>query len=454
MGQLFGTDGIRGVANAGLDAALAYKVGQAAAIVLAKGKVTRPCIAIGKDTRISSDMLEAALIAGICASGADVLPLGVVPTPAVAYITQIAGADAGVVISASHNPFPYNGIKIFNAGGFKLSDELELEIEQLVMGDQPLPLQRDGQLGRVIKGGKKYVATYIDRLAGMQCGMQMARVVVDCANGAASRTAGALFARLPVEAELINCSPNGININDGCGSTDTRALSETVVRLGCDMGIAFDGDADRCLIVDEQGKLIDGDRIMAVCGEAMRAEGKLKNNAIVATVMSNMGFHRFADACGIQLRCAQVGDRNVLEMMQQTGACLGGEQSGHLIFLDDSTTGDGQLAAIKFLNIATTAGIPVSELVARVPQFPQILKNVPVAGGLAAKDAVMSDARLTAAIEGAERALCGDGRVLVRPSGTEALIRVMVESSDKTRAETLACELSEVIHKIEADLKQ
>ena len=193
---------------------------------------------------------------------------------------------------------------------------------------------------------------------------------------------------------------------------------------------------------------------MAVCGEAMRAEGKLKNNAIVATVMSNMGFHRFADACGIQLRCAQVGDRNVLEMMQQTGACLGGEQSGHLIFLDDSTTGDGQLAAIKFLNIATTAGIPVSELVARVPQFPQILKNVPVAGGLAAKDAVMSDARLTAAIEGAERALCGDGRVLVRPSGTEALIRVMVESSDKTRAETLACELSEVIHKIEADLKQ
>lgn len=445
MGQLFGTDGIRGIANADLDAELAFKVGQAAAVVLSKGKNTRPLITIGKDTRISSDMLEAALIAGICSSGADVMPLGVIPTPAVAYITTVSGADAGIVISASHNPYEYNGIKIFNAQGFKLSDELELEIEKLVLSDSKIPLKKNGDMGRVISGSERYIHKYVDKLESLADDISGYKVILDCANGATARTAEMLFSRLPIELIMISDKPDGININDCCGSTDTEALSKAVISTDADIGIAFDGDGDRCIIIDENGNMVDGDRIMAICGSDMKRKGKLKNNTIVATVYSNLGFKIFAESNDIKFMAAAVGDRNVLEMMQKVGSNLGGEQSGHLIFLDDASTGDGQLAALKFLNVLASTKKPVSELVAEVPQYPQLQRNIPIEGGNAVKEAVMADEALKKCISDAESELGETGRVLVRPSGTEALIRVMVEAKDELLAETITNRLVEFI---------
>ncbi|NLL39396.1 MAG: phosphoglucosamine mutase [Clostridiales bacterium] len=445
MGRLFGTDGIRGIANADLDAQLAFSVGQAAAAVLSKGKNKRPFITIGKDTRISSDMLEAALIAGICSSGADVMPLGVVPTPAVAYITRVSGADAGIVISASHNPYEYNGIKIFNSQGFKLSDELELEIERLVLSDTKISLKKSSDMGRVVSGSNRYLQMYVDKLASLSEDIAGYKVIIDCANGATARTAEMLFSRLPVELTLISDKPNGTNINDCCGSTNTEALSKSVISSGADIGIAFDGDGDRCIIVDENGNIVDGDRIMAICGYDMKKKGKLKNNTIVATVYSNLGFRVFAENNDIKLVAAAVGDRNVLEMMQKVGANLGGEQSGHLIFLDDASTGDGQLAALKFLNVLASSQKTVSELVAQVPQYPQLLRSIPIEGGNAVKEAVMANEALKKCIRDAEKELGDTGRVLVRPSGTEALIRVMVEARDESKAETIACRLVDFI---------
>jgi phosphoglucosamine mutase len=445
MGQLFGTDGIRGIANIDLKADLAVKIGQAAATVLARDKKTIPVITIGKDTRISSDMLEAALIAGICSAGADVISLGVLPTPAVAYITEKAGADAGIVISASHNPYEYNGIKLFNALGYKLSDQLEAEIESLVLDARSPAMKTGGTPGRILPGGESYAALYIDSIAAAAEEISGLKVVFDCANGASSRTAESIFSRLPIEYVLIHNRPDGLNINSCCGSTDTDSLSREVVRLGYDVGIAFDGDADRCIIVDENGNEVDGDKIMAVCGYAMKQEGKLKNNTIVATVMSNIGFQKFAAERGIRLLSSSVGDRNVLELMQQVGANLGGENSGHLIFLDDSTPGDGQLAAMKFLNILSREKKPVSQLVGQVQQFPQVLLAVPIEGGNAMKDALMSDTALQLQISLAEQELGQEGRVLVRPSGTEALIRVMVEATDAKKAEAIAQRLSDLI---------
>ncbi len=449
MGRLFGTDGIRGIANRGLDASLAFRVGQAVALVLSQGRGGRPKVALGKDTRISSDMLEAALVAGLCASGADVIVLGVIPTPAVAYITVESGADAGIVISASHNPYEHNGIKIFNGRGFKLSDELEQEIEDLVLGVKPLETKSGGEIGRVLENNGFELAKYVEHLQKQAEGeIRGIKVIIDCANGAASTTAARLFRHFPISLEFIKDSPNGVNINDGCGSTHMEALCQNVVVGGYDVGIAFDGDADRCLVVDEKGNVVDGDKIMGIVGRAMMQQGKLKKNTIVATVMSNLGFHHFAKQEHMQLLCAAVGDRNVLEMMQQGGYNLGGEQSGHIIFLDDSTTGDGQLAAVKFLSVLCQSGKTVSQLAAEIPQYPQVLLNVPVDGGNTAKEQIMASQALQEAISEQEKILGEDGRILVRPSGTEALIRVMVEAGTLDVAQGCAGTLAEKIQNL------
>ncbi len=445
MGKYFGTDGIRGIANESLEAELAYKVGCAAGTVLLEREGVRPLILIGKDTRISSDMLEASLIAGICSAGADVLPLGVLPTPAVAYLTVKMKAGMGIVISASHNPFEHNGIKIFDHNGFKLSDTLEERIERMLDGEEPCGKKTYGGIGRVRSDDGRGAEMYVDYLIAAASDIKGLRIVVDCANGAASQTAARLFSSFNIDFELLHDHPNGVNINDGCGSTHMEHLRSIVKAGGFDLGFAFDGDADRCLAVDERGELVDGDKMMAVMGRHMKVNGCLKNNAVVATVMSNIGFHEFASNSGIELLCAAVGDRNVLEMMQKRGCNIGGEQSGHIIFLDDATTGDGQLAAVKFLNVVCSSGKKVSELVSDIPQYPQVLKNLEVCGGNAAKQAVMQSAELEKAIREEEEKLAGAGRILIRPSGTEALIRVMVEAKTEELADEVATNLIAVI---------
>ncbi len=446
MGRLFGTDGIRGVVNAGLDAQLAFKVGMAAAQVLAGEKESgKPVVAIGKDTRISSDLLEGALIAGLCSAGADVLHLGVVPTPAVAWITVDMGAAAGIVISASHNPFEHNGIKIFNGQGFKLSDELECRIEDVILGDGPVPLKTHGDIGKVGYMDQRASDDYIDHLAStVSSDLGGLRILVDCANGAAAATAERLFDRFPdLHTDIINADPDGVNINTGCGSTHMEGLCAMVKAGGYHAGIAFDGDADRCLAVSEQGAIIDGDQIMAACGRHMKERGRLKGDTIVATVMSNLGLHLYGRENGIQIVCTDVGDRNVLERMMADGYALGGEQSGHTIFLDYATTGDGQLTALQFLDLLHHDGRPASQVVGDCRQYPQILVNVAVEDN-AHKKSIMESQALKDAVAEAERGL-GEGRVLVRPSGTEALVRVMVEAKTGEEADRCAHKLANLI---------
>ncbi|WP_279067626.1 phosphoglucosamine mutase [Intestinimonas butyriciproducens] len=450
MGKLFGTDGIRGVVNAGLDAALAFQVGLATAQVLGEGKPgKKPLVTIGKDTRISSDLLEGALVAGLCSAGSDVLHLGVIPTPAVAWITVDQGADAGVVISASHNPFEHNGIKIFNGQGFKLSDELEGKIEDIILSGAEVSLKTGGEIGRVTYAEDRTRDDYIDHLAStVEDGLAGLRILVDCANGAASATAPQLFDRFDdLHCDIINADPDGININTNCGSTHLEGLAAMVKAGGYDLGLAFDGDADRFLAVSEAGIPIDGDQVMAVCGRYLKSRGKLAGDTIVATVMSNIGLHRFAAENNMEVVCTDVGDRNVLERMLENGFSLGGEQSGHMIFLEHATTGDGQLTALQFLNILHQSRQPASKLVADCRQYPQVLVNVAVADN-AQKQAVMGSVQLKDAIAAGERALAGNGRILVRPSGTEALIRVMVEAETEGVADSRAQELANLIKKL------
>ena len=435
MGKLFGTDGIRGVANETLDCRLAYRVGQAAAISLTKKPGVKPSVVIGKDTRISSDMLEGALIAGLTASGCNVVRLGVIPTPGVAYLTVKLHADAGVVISASHNPFEHNGIKMFSGEGFKLSDALEEEIESLILREGELPVKTGAALGQVMDGAFT-AEQYLDHLASTVGQLPRMRVLIDCANGAASATARKLFSRFALNVDYINDTPNGVNINNHCGSTHIEMLAEKVREGGYALGLAFDGDADRCLAVDENGGLIDGDQIMAICADTLTKQGKLTGSGFVATVMSNIGLHKYCAEHGLRLLCAAVGDRNVLEMMQREGMALGGEQSGHIIFLEHMTTGDGQLAALQLLSILAQSGRWASELASAVTRYPQVLLNVRV-GGNDEKKAIMESPLLGEAIRKAEAGLGGNGRVLVRASGTEPLIRVMVEAgSEQTARET------------------
>ena len=447
MGKLFGTDGIRGVVNAGLDADLAYKVGLAAATVLAKDKGGRPLVTIGKDTRISGDLLKGSLISGLCTAGADVLDLGTLPTPGVAWVTVDEEADAGIVISASHNPFEHNGIKIFNGQGFKLSDELEEKIEDIVLfGSNNVPMKTGGDIGKVSYVAPKASEDYIDHLeATIDSTLGGLRILVDCANGAASATAARLFDRFSkLRTDVINADPDGVNINDRCGSTHMDALAAMVKAGGYDMGIAFDGDADRCLAVDELGNLIDGDQIMAACGLDMKNKGLLPGSTVVATVMSNLGLHIFARENGMELECTDVGDRNVLERMVEKGYHLGGEQSGHMIFLDHATTGDGQLTALQLLALLKESGKRASEVFGTCSRYPQVLINIPVADN-DVKKAAMASPLLAQAVQREEDALAGEGRVLVRPSGTEALMRVMVEAKTQPQAQEAAQRLANLI---------
>ena len=435
MGTLFGTDGIRGIANESLNNNLAYRVGLATAYQLRKEVGRRPMVAVGKDTRISSDMIEAALSAGLCAGGATVVQLGVVPTPAVAYLTVTHHADTGIVISASHNPYQYNGIKMFSAEGFKLNDQLEEAIERMVLSTGELPVAPGPeQVGQIYNGHFALEGYTYHLLGTVTQEISDLRVLIDCANGAASKTARRIFSRFNMGVMYLHDQPNGVNINDHCGSTHMEELAERVVSGCYDLGIAFDGDADRCLVVDEKGQTVDGDKIMAICAAHLKAQGKLKNNGFVATVMSNLGLHRFAEAQGMELPCSAVGDRHVLELMQKKGMVLGGEQSGHIIFLDHMTTGDGQLAALQFLQILCQSGQSVSRLAARVPQSPQVLRNVPAPHDAAGKDALVHHPAVQAAVARAEELLGGDGRVLLRPSGTEPLLRVMAEAGTEELA--------------------
>ena len=449
MGKLFGTDGIRGVVNAGLDADLAYRVGLAAATVLAKGKKPgeKPLVTIGKDTRISGDLLKGSLISGLCTAGADVLDLGTLPTPGVAWVTVDEGADAGIVISASHNPFEHNGIKIFNGQGFKLSDELEEKIEDIVLfGHNNVPMKTHGEIGKVSYVAPKASEDYIDHLeATIDSTLGGLRILVDCANGAASATAARLFDRFSkLRTDVINADPDGVNINDKCGSTHIDGLAAMVKAGGYDLGLAFDGDADRCLAVDELGNLIDGDQIMAACGLDLKAKGKLPGDTVVATVMSNLGLHLYTKEQGMRLECTDVGDRNVLERMLEKGYALGGEQSGHMIFLEHATTGDGQLTALQMLALLKESGKKASELFGACPRYPQVLINIPVADN-DVKKAVMASPLLAQAIQREEAGLNGEGRVLVRPSGTEALMRVMVEAKTEETARATAQRLADLV---------
>ena len=446
MGKLFGTDGIRGVVGETLTAELAYRVGQAITIVLTEQKGSAPTITIGKDTRISSDMLESALMAGICAMGGSVMPFGTIPTPAVAFLTVQEEADAGIVISASHNPYEHNGIKIFGAQGYKLSDEMEEKVEDIVLSKESLPVKTRDQIGMRLHGMRQMKSDYIDHLLStVDCDMRGLRVLVDCANGAASATAPGLFGKLPLHADFIFDKPDGININNGCGSTHMETLCRGVVAGKYDLGIAFDGDADRCLLVDEKGHIIDGDKVLAVCGKAMRRKGSLNGNAIVATVMSNLGLHEFCRKGDFLLVCTDVGDRHVLEKMIECGYMIGGEQSGHTIFREYATTGDGELTALQFIQAYCEAGVPASELVSCCAQYPQELINVPVSAVVGAKERIMADDRLWEQVRIQEEALNGEGRILVRPSGTEALIRVMVEAKTVEVAHNVANTLAEFI---------
>lgn len=451
MGKLFGTDGIRGIVNAGLDGELAYQVGLAAAAVLAKEKQGgRPLFTIGKDTRVSSDLLEAALIAGLCSAGADVMRLGVIPTPGVAFATIRNQADAGIVISASHNPFEHNGIKIFNGQGFKLSDALENEIEDIILNHIEVPRKTHGDIGRITVADHREAEAYIDHLAStIDSDLAGLRILVDCANGASSATAPGLFARFDkLKFDVISAQPDGTNINNGCGSTHIDRLAQMVREGGYDVGIAFDGDADRCLAVDETGELIDGDQVLAICGTDLMNRGELPQNTIVATVMSNLGLRVFCKEHGLIMGCTPVGDRNVLEEMERGGFMLGGEQSGHTIFRRYATTGDGELTALQLLSVfAKSPAQKISELASMCQRYPQTLVNVQV-DSKEKKESIMASQTLQDAIDKAQAELANTGRILIRPSGTEPLIRVMVEAKEQDQADGVANSLADLVRRL------
>jgi len=437
MGKYFGTDGIRGVAGAELDAELAFKIGRASATGLTQAK-GRPSVMIVRDTRISCDMLESALTAGLCSAGADVALLGVLPTPAAAYLTVKTGADMGVVISASHNPFEHNGIKLFGNNGYKLDGILEERIEQLIDDDAGITRMTGGDLGRINGDHGFWANEYVKYLASAAVGRYGGRIAIDCANGAASETARLLFRLLEAEFEMISDEPDGVNINVNCGSTHINNLRGMMKTGRFGVGVAFDGDADRCIIVDERGEVVDGDMMLAILARDMRDIGTLKGDAFVGTVVSNSGMEVFARDNGFIFHRADVGDRNVLEMMRNTGCNLGGESSGHVIFSDFTTTGDGQLTAVMVINVLIRTGKKLSELVKDIPRFPQVMPSYQLTGGAAQRDAIMASPRLAKEIEKQKKVLAGKGRVLIRPSGTEPIIRVLVEAKTKKIATEIA----------------
>lgn len=446
MARLFGTDGVRGLANKDITAELAMNIGRAAATVLTQGRRRRPLVVIGKDTRISSDMLESALAAGLCSVGADVIGVGVLSTPAVAYLVKQYKADAGIMISASHNPYPYNGIKIFSGDGFKLPDDLENRIEALVL-DEPesFCLANTEQIGTVSYAAEA-AGDYIEHLkTSVPTSLEGLRIAVDCANGSASKTAARLFKELGAAAEILSAEPNGLNINENCGSTHMQALRSYVLEHKLDAGIAFDGDADRCLCVDENGNEIDGDFIMAICALDMKERGKLRHNTVVGTIMANMGFGKFCEENGIRFVPTKVGDRYVLEEMEMEGYRFGGEQSGHVIFRDFSTTGDGQLTAIQLLCHLRRTGKTLSQLASVMTRYPQVMKNIQV--GPEGKLAFYTNDSIKASIEKNKESLGENGRIVVRVSGTEPLIRVMVEGKNEQDIQKAANEISLVVER-------
>lgn len=447
MARMFGTDGVRGVAGTELTIELATKLGQAGAYVLTKEKSHKPTIMVGCDTRISGGMLANALMAGICSVGANAIYVGVAPTPAIAYLTRKHKVDAGVVISASHNPMEFNGIKFFNGEGYKLSDELEDEIEALIKNDmKDIDFPTGAGIGKI-----DYRFDIVDEYVEFEketvpVDLSSLKIVIDCAEGASSYTSVKALKDLGADLIAIHTEPDGTNINADCGSTHMDELKARVVSEKADVGIAFDGDADRMLAVDENGKMVDGDEIMAICGNYLKSKGRLAKDTIVVTVMTNLGFSIMGKEQDINIEKTKVGDRYVLENMKENGYNLGGEQSGHVIFLDDNTTGDGLLSALHLLQVIVDTGKPLSELAKVMEVLPQALVNAKVPNDK--KESYMEYSDIAEAIAELEKKFAGEGRVLIRPSGTEPLVRVMIEGKDQKVIDEEAHKLAELITKV------
>lgn len=450
MARLFGTDGVRGIANKELTPELAFRLGWAATTYFGRHSKGQPTLLIGRDTRLSGLMLEAALAAGICAAGGKAVLLGVVPTPAVARLTHALKAQAGAVISASHNPYPDNGIKFFAGTGYKLPDEVEDQLEELVAAcDEKNGKRPTGAQVGTIEHRHELVESYLEYLAGTVSGdLAGLRIVLDCANGAAYEVAPRILRQLGAEVTVLYAQPDGTNINAGCGSTHLEALQQEVVRQKAHVGIAHDGDADRCLVVDEKGRIVDGDQIMVICALELLRQGKLKEQTLVATVMSNIGLHQAIRKAGGTVVVTPVGDRYVLEAMRASGFSLGGEQSGHIIFRQYSTTGDGVLTALQLLSCLKRSGRSMSALAGVMQRFPQVLVNIRVG----TKEGWQDNEAICAAIAEGERLLGEEGRILVRASGTEKLIRVMAEGPDQAQLDILAHKIAAVIEREQAQV--
>ena len=446
MARLFGTDGVRGVANDELTPMLAMKLGQAGVCVLTGKTKKKPVVIVGSDTRISGDMLGNALMAGICSMGADVLYAGLLPTPAIAYLTKKHKADAGVVISASHNSVEFNGIKFFDGNGFKLPDEMEDRMEALIKDDfkgVKFPTGTDIGCVRYLEGASD---EYIEHsIKSVPVSLEGKKIVVDCAEGASYYTSVEALNRLGADVIAIHNNPDGTNINDKCGSTHMEELAKRVKKEKADIGLAFDGDADRLLAVDEKGNMIDGDQIMAIVGNYLKSKGRLKKDTIVVTVMTNLGFTLMAKENNIKVETTKVGDRYVLERMKEIGASLGGENSGHVILLDENTTGDGLLSALHLLEVLAETGKPLSELAKIMKVLPQALVNAKVNNAI--KDKYLDYPQIKSAIDELEKRFAGEGRVLIRPSGTEPKVRVMIEGKDKKVIDAEAEKLAALIEK-------
>ncbi|NLY84840.1 MAG: phosphoglucosamine mutase [Tissierellia bacterium] len=442
MGKLFGTDGVRGIANKDLTPELAYKIGRAGAYILAREKKGK--IVVGKDTRLSGDMLEAALTAGICSMGLDVISVGIMPTPAVAYLTRKYEALAGVVISASHNPGEYNGIKFFDSKGFKLPDEVEEEIEDIILNNKELNLFPTGEnIGRVIveNNGREDYINYLISIIDLD--LTGVKIAMDCGHGALYKIGPEIIKRLGGQLIVINTEPTGMNINDNCGSTNPEMIQELVIKEKAHIGLSFDGDGDRIIAVDELGNIVDGDHILAICGTYLKENGRLKNNTIVGTIMTNMGLDLYLQEKGINIVKTKVGDRYILEEMIKNDYVLGGEQSGHIIFLDYNTTGDGLATGLYLLKVMKETGKPMSQLNKLMTDFPQVLVNARVKNEL--KNKYKENKEIIEKIKEVENLFQGQGRVVIRPSGTEPLVRVMIEAKEDIGLLEIASDLARFI---------